>query len=152
MARAPFQILVYPYRHTSDDHFEYALFKRSDAGWWQGIAGGGEDNETPLEAAKRETFEEAGLSQDSEFIQLDTMTSIRATGFRDSHLWGDQVYVIPQYCFGVSFKHYPIVLSNEHNEYKWLKYVDAFELVKFDSNKTALWELDRKLNGRGPRD
>ncbi len=152
MARAPFQILVYPYRQTSDDQFEYALFKRSDAGWWQGIAGGGEDNETPLEAAKRETFEEAGLPQESEFIRLDTITSIQATGFRDSHLWGDQVYVIPQYCFGVSFKHDQIVLSNEHDEYKWLKYKDAYELVKFDSNKTALWELDRRLNGRGPRD
>jgi hypothetical protein len=51
MARAPFQVLVYPYRKNSNEQIEYALMKRSNEGFWQGIAGGGEDNEKPLEAA-----------------------------------------------------------------------------------------------------
>jgi len=33
MARAPFQVLVYPYRPFHDNDFEYALLKRSDAGY-----------------------------------------------------------------------------------------------------------------------
>ena len=101
MARAPFQVLVYPYRKVGHREFEYALLKRSDAGWWQAIAGGGEDSEMPLEAAKREAREEAGIPTDSPFVQLDTITSVPVTEFRDSHLWGQDVYVIPQYCFGV---------------------------------------------------
>ena len=59
MSRAPFQVLVNPYRKRSNGHFEYALMQRADDGTWQGIAGGGEDGETPFEAAIRETYEEA---------------------------------------------------------------------------------------------
>ncbi|MDX9955097.1 MAG: NUDIX domain-containing protein, partial [Anaerolineae bacterium] len=61
MARAPFQVLVYPYRRKLDGQIEIALLKRADAGYWQGIAGGGEDPESPLEAARRETYEESGI-------------------------------------------------------------------------------------------
>jgi dihydroneopterin triphosphate diphosphatase len=152
MARAPFQVLVYPYRKVRDDDFEYALLKRSDAGYWQAIAGGGEDNETPLEAARREAFEEAGIPTPSDFLQLDTVEPIPVTEFRDSYLWGENVYVIPQYCFGVWVKDSPIVLSREHTEYAWLTYQAANRLLKYNGNKTALWELDKRLRGRGPRD
>jgi dATP pyrophosphohydrolase len=151
MARAPFQVLVYPYRQVHEDDFEYALLKRSDAGYWQAIAGGGEDRETPLEAARRETYEEAGLPTQSDFLQLDTVEPVPVTEFRDSYLWGDNVYVIPQYCFGVRVKDSPIVLSREHTEYAWLTYEAAYHLVRYDGNKTALWELDKRLRGRGPR-
>jgi dATP pyrophosphohydrolase len=151
MTRAPFQVLVYPYRKVRDDRFEYALLKRSDAGYWQAIAGGGEDNETPLEAAKREAYEEAGIAPNADFLQLDTVEPVPVTEFRDSYLWGDDVYVIPQYCFGALVKDRQIVLSHEHSEYRWLAYEEAYNLVKHDGNKTALWELDKKLKGRGPR-
>jgi dATP pyrophosphohydrolase len=151
MARAPFQVLVYPYRKIQDDRFEYALLKRSDAGYWQGIAGGGESNETALEAAKREAYEEAGIPAYSDFLQLDTVEPVPVTEFTDSHLWGDDVYVIPQYCFGVLVNDSPIVLSREHTEYIWLGYDQAYRQVKYDGNRTALWELDKRLRGRGPR-
>ena len=72
VTRAPFQVLVYPYRRVDDGAFEYALLRRSDAGYWQAVAGGGEDDETPLEAARREAYEEAGIPPGSPFLQLDT--------------------------------------------------------------------------------
>lgn len=152
MARAPFQVLVYPYRLTSDGAFEYALLKRRDSGYWQAVAGAGEDDESILEAAVRETYEETGIGKDSVFLQLDTIEPIPVTEFRDSYLWGDNVYVIPQYCFGVLAGDEEIVLSREHTDYKWLRYDEARSLLKYDGNKTALWELDRKLRGLGPRD
>jgi dATP pyrophosphohydrolase len=152
MARAPFNVLVYPYRQVGNDTFEYALLKRSDTGYWQTVAGGGEDDETPLQAARRETFEESGIPPDSFFIQLDTVISVPVIEFRDSHLWGDDVYVIPQYCFGVLAGARQLVLSHEHTEYRWLDYQEAYHLVKYDDNRVALWELDRKLRGLRPRD
>ncbi len=151
MARAPFQVLVYPYRKIQDDRFEYTLLKRSDWGYWQAIAGGGENNETALESAKREAYEEAGIPVNSDFLQLDTVEPIRVTEFTDSHLWGDDVYVIPQYCFGVLVNDSRIVLSREHTEYIWLAYDQAYHLIKYEGNKTALWELDKRLRGGGPR-
>ncbi len=92
MARAPFQVLVYPYYPTPYREFEYLLLKRSDAAYWQGVAGGGEGSETPLEAAKRETLEETGIPKDSRFLRLITVLPIPATEFRDHHLWGREIY------------------------------------------------------------
>ena len=57
--RAAFQILAIPYQ-IIDGAPRYCVFHRADHDQWQFIAGGGEDEETPLEAAKRETFEEGG--------------------------------------------------------------------------------------------
>jgi dATP pyrophosphohydrolase len=136
---------------TEAGEIEYALLKRSDEGYWQAIAGGGEDEETPLEAARREANEEAGIPQTAEFLQLDTVEPVPVTEFSDSHLWGDNTYVIPQYCFGVSAQQVEIALSREHTDYAWLAYAAAYELVRYDGNRTALWELDKRLKGKGPR-
>ena len=151
MARAPFNVLVFPYRRVGGDEFEYALLKRSDAGFWSGVTGGGEDDETVLEAARRETFEETGISSDSIFLQLDTVEPVPVTYFGCSYLWGEDVYVIPQYCFGVLADDRALVLSPEHTEYRWLRYEEADRLLKWDGNRTALWELNQRLMGRGPR-
>lgn len=146
MARAPFQVLVIPYRITDDGTIRYALLRREPGtgGYWQPIAGGGEDNETPEQAARRETFEEAGIPVDSEFIRLDTRSSIPAVdvcGF----LWGDDVLVLPHYCFAVRVESEEIKLSSEHTEYRWLTYDDAREMLQWDDNRTALWELNHRL-------
>jgi len=61
------------------------------------------------------------------------------------------VYVISMYCFGIEVTGQSLVLSHEHTEYRWLKYEEADNLMKYDGNKTALWELDRRLRGLGPR-
>ncbi len=150
MARAPFQVLVYPYRRKLDGQIEIALLKRADAGYWQGIAGGGEDTESPLEAARRETYEESGIPATSEFIQLDTVDSVPVTEFREHTLWGENVYVIPQYCFGVRAQHAEIVLSREHTEAGWFSYEEALPLIKYDGNRTALWELCQRLKAKSP--
>ncbi len=152
MARAPFNVLVYPYRKSDSGQFEYALLKRSDHGLWQGIAGGGEDQDTPLQAAKRESWEEAGIPMDSEFLQLDTVMPVPVTEFAVGDLWGRDTYIIPQYSFGVLVDYQQIVLSHEHAEHKWLEYEQAYDLMKYDGSKTALWELDRRVRGLGPRD
>ena len=49
--------------------------------------------------------------------------------------------------FGVimKLKKYDIKLSNEHKEYKWVEYNEAMEKLRYDSNKTALWELNERL-------
>lgn len=151
MARAPFQVLVYLYRITDQGQIEYVLLKRADQGFWQGIAGGGEDHETPEEAARRETYEESGLLETSELIKLDSVESVPVIGFRDSAVWGEDVYVIPQYCFGINAKNADISISREHTEYGWFSFEAASELIRYDGNRTALWELDKRLKGKGPR-
>jgi len=145
MARAPYNVLVYLYRRTGDGTFEYALFKRADLGFWQGVTGGGEDAETPIEAARRETREETGLSPVASFLQLDTVEPIPAYHFGHSQLWGEDVYIVPQYAFGVEVKDEQLILSPEHTAYRWLRYAEAYRLLEFDGNRTALWELNQRL-------
>ncbi|RII33487.1 NUDIX domain-containing protein [Clostridium chromiireducens] len=50
-----------------DNIIKYAVFHRSDMQVWKFIVGGGEDGETPLQSAKRETFEEASISTDNNY-------------------------------------------------------------------------------------
>jgi dATP pyrophosphohydrolase len=151
MARAPFQVLVFPYRIHLHNQLEFALFKRAVEGFWQGIAGGGEDDETPLKAARRETFEETGIESTANFLRLDTIESVPVTAFKDSELWGEGVFVIPQFCFGVNASDLDIRISQEHSAFGWFSYDQAYQLLKFDGNKTALWELNQRLMGRGPQ-
>jgi dihydroneopterin triphosphate diphosphatase len=152
VARAPFQILVLPYRALDDGDYEFAIFSRRDCDCWQGIAGGGEDDETPLEAAKREALEEAGISTESAFLPLDTLTSVPVTCFGGSERWGEQVYVITEHSFGVDVTAAQIALSGEHTEFRWLPFAEAEPMLLYDSNRVALWELNQKIRGLGPRD
>jgi dATP pyrophosphohydrolase len=150
MARTAFQVLVFPFRKNKNNQIEFSLLQRSDAGFWKGVAGGGEDDETPLVAAKRETFEETGILLSADFLQLDTIESVPVTAFKDSPLWGENVYVIPQFCFGVEGSDWEIELSQEHSSFGWFLYEQAQQLLKYDGDKTALWELNQRLKGRGP--
>lgn len=152
MARAPFQVLIIPYRPSSSGGWEYLLLRRADAGYWQPVAGGGEDGESQEEAARREAWEEAGIPPEAPFLRLDATETIRVTEFKDSPLWGDAVYVIPQTCFGAAVPpDWNPVLSREHTQAGWFSFPEAHSLLRFDANRTALWELDRRLRGLGPR-
>lgn len=152
MTRAPFQTLIIPYRPASNGGWAYLLMRRADAGYWQPVAGGGEGSESREQAARREAREEAGVPQETTLLQLVTMEHIRVTEFKDSPAWGEDVYVIPQYCFGAAVQpDWEPTLSHEHSEYGWFSFEEAHSLLRFDGNRTALWELDRRLRGRGPR-
>ena len=145
MSRAPFQVLVLPYRILQDGQLVYAIFRRADGDYWQGIAGGGEDGESPLEAAKREVFEEAGINQSSHFLKLDSVATVPVVdvcGFE----WGPDVLVIPEYCFGVKVEQEELTISSEHTSFKWADYETAGRELHWDSNRNALWELDYRLS------
>lgn len=145
MPRAPFQVLVFPFTKTGPG-FRFAVFRRNIAtgGYWQGIAGGGEEGERPEDAARREAAEEAGTPMDAALVRLDTVTMIPVTsvcGFR----WGNDVLVIPEYAFGLEMQSESLMLSGEHTEYLWGDIGSVLELMKWDSNRTALWELNYRL-------
>ena len=124
---------------------EFCLFKRSAANYWQFIAGGAELNETPSDAARREAMEEAGIVVGSELIALDSICCVPANNFREWKQWPAGTWVVKEYSFGVNVSGAAIKISNEHTECKWLTAEGAMSLLKWDSNKTALWELSQRL-------
>ncbi len=145
MSRAKFQVLIIPFRIDENGVPEFAITKRSDMDAWQFLSGGGEDDETPLQAAKREAIEEGDIPHDYELIELDSVASIPAVCFGAHKEWGNSVYVVPEYTFGVDMKNRDLTLSSEHTELQWLKYEEASEKLTWDSNKTALWELNERI-------
>jgi dATP pyrophosphohydrolase len=143
--RAPFQVLVLPYR-AGRNGLRYAILRRkaNTGGYWQFIAGGGHIGESRVQAARREAVEEAGVSSRARLVRLDARAMLpveHVYGFR----WGPDVLVIPEFCFGVQVGDAGIRLSREHTEFRWVSYKTAMRHLHWDSNRTALWELDLRL-------
>lgn len=59
--------------------------------------------------------------------------------------WPEGVFVLPEYSFGVEVFSKELKIGKEHSDYKWLPYERAKELLKYDSNKSTLWELNQRL-------
>ncbi|UZJ43202.1 NUDIX domain-containing protein [Marinimicrobium sp. C6131] len=141
--RAPFQVIVLPY-YVTDGELKFLIGKRSDGGYWQAISGGGEDKEEPLEAAKRELYEEASLEGDH-WIQLQSMCMLPKIYYIGHENWGNGTFVIPEYSFMVKAQPGEAV-SAEHTELKWCSAIEAESLLAYDSNKIALWEATQRIH------
>ena len=111
---------------------------------WQAISGGVEDDKTLIEAVKREVFEETNIKA-NDIFKLSSISSIPVINITGEFTWGSEVYVVTEYTFGAFVENSSIKLSDEHKRYEWLTFDEAYEKLQFDSNKTALWELNQRL-------
>jgi dATP pyrophosphohydrolase len=148
MARLPLQVLVLPFRRCADGTTEYAIFRRRDHAddCWQGVAGGAEQGESAEQAARREMTEEAAIPVDAPLVALDAAASVPVSHFQERDLWGPDLYVVTERAFGVYVDDdRAITLSSEHTEYRWVRYEEAARLLRWDSNRTALWELNERI-------
>jgi len=144
--RAPYQVLILPFVRERKKYY-YAIFKRKDLNIWQFIAGGGEGNEKPIEAAKRETYEEISIDKGLHYIRLASICAIPAANICGLK-WGKEVIMIPEFAFGIELPSKKIKISSAHTQYLWLSCEDAIKKLKYDSNKSALWELDYRLKNK----
>ena len=146
MSRKPINVLIFPYFIDKNNKIKFAIFKRADMKIWQGISGGVEGEETLLEAAQRECYEEAKIDKNNQFIQLDSVSSIPRYHFNNN--WGNSVFVVKENSFGVRVDTLNLKISSEHTKYKWVDFSDGKNMLKFDSNKNALWELYERLKNK----
>lgn len=141
LSRAPFQVLVFLRRHR-DGQDEVLLLKRADLGVWQGVAGGGEGEETPVVAAVRETLEETGVLL-SEVVDLDSIEMLSVIDVAGYYRWGEETTTIPEYAFYADVAPDVLIrMSDEHAEYRWCDLGQALKLLEWDSNKKAIRKLD----------
>ena len=141
MSRAPFNVLVIPFIRSAHGEHQYCVLQRADAGWWQWVAGGGEDDESPADAALRESTEEVGLT--GVLHRLTSEARIPVIVFAAT--WPSDVYVIPEYHFALEVRTADVVLSAEHTSALWADYQQSLDLLRWQSNQTALWELAERL-------
>lgn len=140
--RKPRQVLIFLYKKT-DDSYKYCLFKRKNENYYQAISGGVENNETLIETVKRELREETKI-ESNKIYKLSTISSIPKINIIKENLW-DNTYVAKEYTYAIEIKQETIKISEEHEKYEWLNYEEAYKKLKYDSNKTALWELNERL-------
>jgi dihydroneopterin triphosphate diphosphatase len=146
MARSPIQVHVLPFRRRNGE-IEYCVLRRQDDGSWQGAAGGAENDENPAEAARRELREETQVPASAPLYALQSVCSVPISEINPTKRahWPADLFVIPNWTFGVDCTGFEVKLSDEHTEYKWTSYERAHALLAYDNNKVALWELNERL-------
>ena len=114
------------------------MLRRADTGVWQGVAGGGEGDETPSEAAVREIEEETGaIVQD--VIDLDSVEMLSVLDVAGFLRWGEDVRYIPEHAFCADVPlDTPIRLSGEHTECRWCNLEEALDMLEWESNRQAI--------------
>lgn len=143
MARQPSQIFAIPYRFRVDALEVMVLHRRIER-YWQFVAGGVERGESLEQAALRESSEELGVRIDAaRLMKLDTVGSIPRYHFRES--WPAALRVIPEQAFAVDCAGLEPKPDQEHDRFDWLAADQAYARLKYDSNRTGLWELCSRL-------
>jgi dihydroneopterin triphosphate diphosphatase len=147
--RKPVQIAIYIYRIRRGNR-EYLLFKRTaeSGGFWQGVTGGVEDDETVFETAVRELEEETGFAG-TEILQIDYRRTFPVPESMKHH-FSPEVTTLTEYAFytEVACGLTPALDSREHSEYKWVSYDMALTMLKYPGNKEALMSCEGKLNSQ----
>lgn len=145
--REPFQALVLLFAYGFDTERRYCIFKRKKGKYWQFLSGGKEKEDNEIQdTVIREVFEEVGLMINrQQIIALETTTCISPEWFGGQ--FGKDVLLVTEKCFAVRIDlDVEIVLSDEHSAYQWVTYSQAMKKLKWDSNKVALYELNRRLS------
>jgi len=101
-------------------------------GYWNPIAGGIEEGETPEEAARRELVEESGLEDPLAFERLPLEVGYRRPP-ESGGFW------VPLHVFRTEAPAgWEPVLNDEHVEFRWLPAADAVALLAFPEPRDAV--------------
>ena len=123
----------------NNDKIEYLIIKRSekDGGFWQGVTGTLEEGEKLKECLIREIKEELGIVNINKISEIEEIIQwAKKTGF-----------MITEYVFSVELdRNINITLSEEHDDYKWCDFNEAYQWLGKDNNKNTLKMINEKLN------
>lgn len=118
-------------------YFNVLILKRTPerSGYWQPVSGGVENKEELRDTVIREVFEETGI------VNVDDIIDLNYT-FEYEEPKNGELMEMKDYCFAVKIKNIvDIKLSNEHEEYKWCSYDEAKKYLKWKHNLVALEKL-----------
>ena len=111
---------------------EFLLLKRNKnklyEHLWQGVAGKIEKDEKAWETAVRELKEETGLAPQKMFV------ADHVSRFYEKHK--DRMNLVP--VFGIEVDSKDVTLSDEHIDYKWLDFEEAFDTLIWNGQKQGL--------------
>lgn len=132
------QVLIFA---EVENRREFLLLKRleSHGGFWQSVTGSLEAAETHRQAAVREVLEETGITCCAEeLIDLELTNSFEIAPQWRSKFAPDVTHN-EEVCFALQAEKCEVRLDRlEHQQYAWVDFERALEMVYWDSNQKAL--------------
>tara|TARA_B100000780_G_C20791344_1_gene314256 strand:+ start:65 stop:523 length:459 start_codon:yes stop_codon:yes gene_type:complete len=138
--KIPISILVVIYTKQSS----VLLLHRADRkNYWQSVTGSIEMQEAPIEAAKREVYEETGINTNEHSLQDWNLNHSYEIYQHWRHRYEPNVTHNTEHIFGLEIPlEIPIKLSpSEHIEYEWVRINEAKKKVFSWTNVIALEKL-----------
>jgi dATP pyrophosphohydrolase len=144
--RRPFEVLVFLHRPGPRDE-EFLVLHRVDGGYWHGLSGGIEDDETAFEAAVREVHEETALAVGE---------ALRPTGLAFSYSLLEEPERLAAFPAGTADIHvtcfearvepgWEPTLNEEHDAHRWCPLDEAVALYRWSDAGTMLLRTGRAL-------
>mgnify|MGYP000278861353 FL=1 len=134
----------YVYRQT-DKGLMFLILKRNEKKLyehlWQGVAGKIEKDEEAWQTAIRELKEETGLDPVKMFV------ADHVSQFYEKH--GDRVNLVP--VFGIEVDSKNVILSDEHIEYKWVDFKEAFDTLVWNGQKKGIQTIYNMVSNNDER-
>ena len=118
-----------------ENDFKFLILKRSkeEGNYWQPLTGTVSDDESLKQTLLRELDEELGIKN---------IKSIVKDVYHFNWEWDGEVYL--EFVYGIElYLDQEIKLSQEHSEFKWVKYETAVEMIKKENNKKAFAEFNK---------
>ena len=140
MQELPIKVECIVFHGNQKDDIHVLAVKRSpeDGGFWQPITGTLHDGESLEECLIRELSEETGILVEHILEKRNFFYSFQ---FQKGTIWQTEfvsaVAIHPNT---------PIILSEEHTEYRWVSIPDALTLFPKENNKNALREFVKTLS------
>lgn len=146
--RLPIQVLVYCFRRKPGS-IEYLMLRRTAkyGGFWQGVTGAPEGEESVLQGAARELREETQLSP----LDLYHIDFSYRYPVEDEWKWAyrsDVKHINEQVFLAEVGADADPVLSFEHDSYEWTGFDRAMSLLKWPNNRSALEFCDTLLRDK----
>ena len=134
----------YVYRQT-DKGLKFLILKRNEKKLyehlWQGVAGKIEKDEEAWQTAIRELKEETGLDPVKMFV------ADHVSQFYEKH--GDRVNLVP--VFGIEVDSKNVILSDEHIDYKWVDFKEAFDTLVWNGQKKGIQTVYNMVSNNDER-
>jgi len=133
MDRKNVQVILF----VKEASIQILLLKRmkDKGGFWQPISGGVETGEELVDAVKREVYEETGISEIKQI--LDLKYSFHFEAEKDG-----QIMQMTDHCFGMEIKEKVCIkLSDEHEKYIWCSVEEAKKHITWEFSIAAIQRL-----------
>lgn len=132
------QVEIIVFRKNKNKKIEFLVLKRNKerGGFWQPLTGGVEQGESLREALMRELYEETGIKDVKEIIDVEYNFS-----------FGEGKKKQYEYVFGVEVSNdSKIILSEEHDDMTWVSKDKTLEkYLVWDGNREGLKRLHKKI-------